>query len=80
MDDSAGLGVASVDQVPGLVPVVAEVVAAPDVGDGGCHEVYGTTPEGDRVEAYFDPLTFEKPLVSRRGEVLFRADDKVGDG
>ena len=40
--------------------------------DGGCYEVYGTTPQGDRVEAYFHPVTFEKLLVSRRGEVLFR--------
>ena len=40
--------------------------------DGGCYEVYGTTPEGDRVEAYFHPVTFEKLLVSRRGEVLYK--------
>lgn len=40
--------------------------------DGGCYEVYGTDPAGNRVEAYFDPVTFEKLLVSRRGEVLFR--------
>ena len=40
--------------------------------DGGCYEVYGTTPEGDKVEAYFHPVSFEKLLVSRRGEVLFR--------
>ena len=40
--------------------------------DGGCYEVYGTTPEGDRVEAYFHPVTLEKLLVSRRGEVLYR--------
>lgn len=40
--------------------------------DGGCYEVYGTTPEGDRVEAYFHPVTLEKLLVSRRGEVIFR--------
>ncbi|HEV2747648.1 MAG TPA: PepSY domain-containing protein [Allosphingosinicella sp.] len=40
--------------------------------DGGCYEVYGTTPEGDRVEAYFHPVTLEKLLVSRRGEVLFK--------
>jgi hypothetical protein len=40
--------------------------------DGGCYEVYGTTPEGDRVEAYFDPASFEKLLVSRRGEVLYK--------
>ena len=41
--------------------------------DGGCYEVYGTTPQGDRVEAYFDPVTFQQLLVSRRGEVIFRA-------
>jgi hypothetical protein len=40
--------------------------------DGGCYEVYGTTPEGDRVEAYFHPVTLEKLYVARRGEVLFR--------
>jgi hypothetical protein len=40
--------------------------------DGGCYEVYGTTPEGQKVEAYFHPVTFEKLLVSRRGQVLFK--------
>jgi len=40
--------------------------------DGGCYEVYGTDPEGNRVEAYFHPVTLEKLLVSRRGQVLFR--------
>ncbi len=40
--------------------------------DGGCYEVYGTDPQGNRVEAYFHPVTLEKLLVSRRGEVLFR--------
>jgi hypothetical protein len=40
--------------------------------DGGCYEVYGTDPEGRNVEAYFHPVSFEKLLVSRRGEVLFR--------
>ena len=40
--------------------------------DGGCYEVYGITPEGDRVEAYFNPVTLEKLYVARRGEVLFR--------
>ena len=40
--------------------------------DGGCYEVYGTTPEGDRVEAYFDPASFEKLYVSQRGKVLFQ--------
>ena len=43
--------------------------------DGGCYEAYGTTPEGDRVEAYFDPVTLEKLLVARRGEILFRKED-----
>jgi len=40
--------------------------------DGGCYEVYGTTPEGQRVEAYYHPVTLEKLLVARRGEILFR--------
>ena len=40
--------------------------------DGGCYEVYGTDPQGNRVEAYFHPKTLEKLLVSRRGEVLFK--------
>ena len=40
--------------------------------DGGCYEVYGTTPQGDRVEAYFDPISFEKLYVERRGKVLFK--------
>lgn len=41
--------------------------------DGGCYEVYGTDPQGNRVEAYFHPVSFKKLFVSRRGEVLFRA-------
>ncbi len=40
--------------------------------DGGCYEAYGTDPDGNRVEAYFHPVTLEKLLVSRRGEVLFK--------
>ncbi len=40
--------------------------------DGGCYEVYGSTPEGKRVEAYFDPLTLEKLLVAQRGKILFK--------
>lgn len=40
--------------------------------DGGCYEVYGTTPEGEKVEAYFHPVTLEKLYVARRGKVLFR--------
>ena len=40
--------------------------------DGGCYEVYGTDPKGNRVEAYFHPVTFEKLLVLRRGEVLYK--------
>lgn len=42
--------------------------------DGGCWEVYGSTPEGERVEAYFHPATGEKLLVARRGKILFKAD------
>ena len=48
--------------------------------DGGCWEVYGTTPEGDRAEAYFHPVTGEKLLVSQRGRILFRADGLSGSG
>jgi len=43
--------------------------------DGGCYEAYGTTPQGQRVEAYFHPVTLEKHLVARRGEILFRKGD-----
>ena len=42
--------------------------------DGGCYEVYGTTPDDQRVEAYFDPVTLETLLIDRRGEVLYRKD------
>ncbi len=38
-----------------------------------CYEVYGTTPEGDKVEAFFHPVTLQKILVLRRGQVLYRA-------
>ncbi len=41
--------------------------------DGGCYEVYGTTDKGDRVEAYFHPVSLKKLYVARRGQVLFRA-------
>ena len=40
--------------------------------DGRCYEVYGKDPQGNRVEAYFHPVTLEKLLVSRRGEILFK--------
>jgi len=40
--------------------------------DGGCYEVYGTSPEGKRGEAYFHPQTFELELIARRGQILFR--------
>ena len=39
--------------------------------DEGCYEAYATTPEGEKVEAYFDPATLEKLLVTRRGFLLF---------
>jgi hypothetical protein len=41
--------------------------------DGGCYEVYGTDPQGRRVEAYFHPVSFKLLLSSRRGEVLYKA-------
>ncbi|WP_136658542.1 PepSY domain-containing protein [Nitratireductor sp. XY-223] len=43
--------------------------------DGGCYEAYGTTPDGERVEAYFDPVTLEMLLVARRGEILYQKQD-----
>jgi hypothetical protein len=42
--------------------------------DGGCWEVYGTTPEGLRVEGYFHPATGEKLLINQRGKILFRKE------
>lgn len=44
--------------------------------DGGCYEAYGTSPEGQRVEAYFHPVTLEKLLVARRGQILFKKKEK----
>lgn len=44
--------------------------------DGGCWEVYGTTPEGQRVEAYFHPASGKKLLVLQRGQVLFREEQE----
>jgi len=43
--------------------------------DGGCYEAYGTTPDGQRVEAYYDPVTLELLLIARRGQVLFKKPD-----
>ncbi len=40
--------------------------------DGGCYEVYGTTPKGEKVEAYFHPVSLENLYIGRRGQVLFR--------
>jgi hypothetical protein len=42
--------------------------------DGGCWEVYGTTPEGQRVEGYFHPVTGAAELIAQRGRILFRAE------
>jgi hypothetical protein len=42
--------------------------------DGGCWEVYGTTPEGQRAEVYFNPSSGKKLLVSQRGRTLFKAE------
>ncbi|MDE2790095.1 MAG: PepSY domain-containing protein [Paracoccaceae bacterium] len=43
--------------------------------DGGCWEVYGTTPEGKRVEAYFHPASGELLLLNQRGRIIFRSKD-----
>ncbi len=43
--------------------------------DGGCWEVYGTTPEGQRVEGYFHPASGEMLLLNQRGRIIFRAED-----
>lgn len=40
--------------------------------DGGCYEAYGTLPTGEKVEAYFHPVSLEKLYVAQRGKVLFR--------
>jgi len=42
--------------------------------DGGCWEVYGTMPDGQRVEGYFHPKSGEVLLLNQRGKILFRAD------
>lgn len=42
--------------------------------DGGCWEVYGTNPDGKRVEGYFHPVTGAPELIAQRGRILFRAD------
>ena len=34
--------------------------------DGGCWEVYALDAAGDRVEAYFDPVTLKNVYTSRR--------------
>ena len=38
-----------------------------------CYEVYGKTPDGDNVEAFFHPVSFKKIMVMKRGTTLFRA-------
>ena len=40
---------------------------------GDCYEVYGVTPDRQRVEAFFHPVTQERVLVLRRGQVLYKA-------
>jgi hypothetical protein len=34
--------------------------------DGGCYEVYAVTDKGERVEAYFHPVTFDPVFTSKR--------------
>jgi len=33
--------------------------------DGGCYEVYALTDKGERVEAYYHPVTLQHVLTSR---------------
>lgn len=33
--------------------------------DGGCYEVYGTNEKGERVEAYFHPVTLDPVPTSK---------------
>lgn len=42
--------------------------------DGGCWEVYGTNPDGLRVEGYFHPITGAAEVIAQRGRILFQAD------
>lgn len=41
--------------------------------EGDCFEVYGKTPEGENVEAFFHPVTLAKLMVMRRGQMLYKA-------
>lgn len=41
--------------------------------DGGCWEVYGTTPDGLRVEGYFHPETGRQLMLNQRGKIIFEA-------
>ena len=41
--------------------------------EGNCYEVYGKTPEGDNVEAFFHPASLERVIVLRRGQTIYRA-------
>lgn len=41
--------------------------------EGDCFEVYGKTPEGDNVEAFFHPVSLDKLVVMRRGQMLYKA-------
>lgn len=35
--------------------------------DDGCYEVYAITAEGKRIEAYFNPVTFDMVKVEEEG-------------
>ena len=41
--------------------------------ENDCYEVYGKTPEGLNVEAFFHPVTLKKVRVLQRGRVIFPA-------
>lgn len=42
--------------------------------DDGCWEVYGITPEGQRVEAHLHPVSGEVLLINHRGTILYRKE------
>ncbi|QFT31599.1 PepSY domain-containing protein [Roseibium porphyridii] len=43
--------------------------------DGGCWEVYGTSPDGKRVEVYLHPVSGEILLINQRGTIIYRKED-----
>lgn len=46
--------------------------------EGDCYEVYARTESGQAIEAFFHPVTLQKLVVFRRGQVIFRARGFTG--